>query len=128
VSSRKAFIQSTEQHIGKDLEGYMKRGKWIVAMAVLTLGLSAGAFAQEQRWDNGRNRDGYVYNQRDTRDRAQVWNDGYRDNDDRDRVWNNSYRDRDDHYRERDDQHRDRDHHDRDRDRRDRDDRGRDRN
>ena len=97
----------------------MKRGKRIVAMALLTLGLSAGAFAQEQRWDNGRNRDGYVY-QRDNRDRAQARNDGYRDNDDRDRAWNNSYRDRDHHYRESD-------HPDRDHGRKDRDDRGRDR-
>jgi hypothetical protein len=105
----------------------MKRSKWVVAMALLALGLSGGAFAQEQRWDNGRNRDGYVYNQPDARGRAQTWNDGYRDNDDRDRAWNNSYRDRDDRYRDRDDHDRDRGHHDRDRDRRDRDDRGRDR-
>lgn len=101
----------------------MKRGKWIAAMALLTLALSAGAFAQEQRWDNGRNRNGYLY-QRDTRDRAQTWNQGYRGNDARDRAWNDSYRDRDDRYRDRDD-HRDRDHH--NRGRRDRDDRGRDR-
>ncbi|HYL95920.1 MAG TPA: hypothetical protein VET69_08960 [Terriglobales bacterium] len=86
----------------------MKGGKWMVATALLALGVSGGAFAQEQRWDNGRNRDGYVY-QRDNRDRAQARNDGYRDNDDRDRAWNNSYRDRDRGCRDRNDRGRDRD-------------------
>jgi len=96
---------------------------------MLALGLSAGAFAQDQRWDNGRNRDGTVYTQRDGRDRAQTWNNGYRDNDDRTR--NDGYRDRDDGYRDRDDRgvYRDRDdrYRNHDRGRRDRDDRGRDR-
>ena len=97
----------------------MKRGKWIVATMMLALGLSAGAFAENKPWDNGGGRDRAVYTQRDTRDRVQAWNNGYRDGDDH-------YRDRDD-YRDRDNHYRDRDHHDRDRGRRDRGDRGRDR-
>lgn len=110
----------------------MKRGKWVMATA-LALGLSAGAFAQNQSWDYGRNRDDAIYSQRDARDRAGAWSNGYREDDDRGRAqaWNNSYGDRDDHYRDRDDhdrQARNRDHHDRDHARRDRDDRGRDRN
>jgi hypothetical protein len=130
VSWREAFIQSRKQQQGRNLEDYMKRGKKIVAVAALALGVSGAAFSQEQRWENGQNHDGYIY-QRDTRDRAQARNDGYRDNDDRDRARNNSYRDRDDSYRDRgdyrdrDDHYRGRDH--RDRDHRDRDDRGRDR-
>jgi hypothetical protein len=113
------------------MEGYMKRGKWIVATAMLALGLSAGAFAENQPSDGGGNREGAFYTQRDTRGRAQAWNNGYRDNDDRDRIRNNRYGDRDDSYRDRDDhdrQARNRDHGDRDHGRKDRDDRGRDRN
>lgn len=99
----------------------MKRGKWIVATAALALGLSAGAFAQDQSRYEGREGDAARYTQRDNRDRAQAWNNNYRHDGDR-----YSYRDSRDRY-DRDHQMRDRDHHDRDHGRRDRDDRGRDR-
>ena len=39
----------------------MKRGNWIMATAAVALGLSVGAFAQDQRWSNNQNRDGAVY-------------------------------------------------------------------
>jgi hypothetical protein len=102
----------------------MKRGKWIAATAALAIGLSAGAFAQDQA-RQGRDRNRTVYSQRDTRDRTQVWNNNYRGDGDRysDRDGHDRYRDRYD----RDHQMRDRDHRDRDHARRDRDDRGRDR-
>ena len=101
----------------------MKRGKWIAATAVLAIGLSAGAFAQDQP-SNRREGDRTVYSQRDTRDRAQAWNNGYRDDGDRYRRDDDDrgrYRDRDD----RDHQVRNRDHNDRNYGRRDLDDRGR---
>jgi hypothetical protein len=60
----------------------MKRGKWIAAVAALAIGLSAGAAAEEHH-GNRQERDEARYSQRDNRDRAQVWNNGYRDNDDR---------------------------------------------
>ena len=102
----------------------MKPGKKMAATAALAIGLSAGAFAQDQAWQ-ARDRNRTVYSQRDTRDRAQAWDNNYRGDGDR-------YSDRDSHDRDgdryaRDRQRRDRDHHDRDHARRDRDDRGRDR-
>jgi hypothetical protein len=103
----------------------MKRGKWIAATAALAIGLSAGAFAQDQAWQ-GRDRNRNVYSQRDTRDRAQAWNNNYRGDGDRYSDRDSHDRDRD-HYVFRDRQTRDRDHRDRDHARRDRDDRGRDR-
>jgi len=101
----------------------MKRGKWIVATAALALGLSAGAFAQDQSRYNDRDGDAGRYTQRDNRDRAQAWNNNYRDDGDRYSYRDSRDRDRND----RDHQMRNRDHRDRDHGRRDRDDRGRDR-
>lgn len=100
----------------------MKRGKWIMATAALALGLSAGAFAQDQPRYDGRGRDAARYAERDDRGGVQTWNNNYRDDGDRYR-----YRDRDRDRYDRDHQTRDRDHRDRDHVRRDRDDRGRDR-
>lgn len=105
----------------------MKLGKWIVATAALALGLSAGAFAQDQPRYDGRGGDAARYTQRDERARSEAWNNNYRDDGGR-------YNYRDGHDSDRDRYDRDRhmsdiDHRDRDRDhgRRDRDDRGRDR-
>ncbi|HSB74815.1 MAG TPA: hypothetical protein VLC12_04145 [Terriglobales bacterium] len=54
----------------------MKRGKWILGMAVLASILCTGAFAENPAWKNGPDRDA-AYAQRSKRERAQVWNDGY---------------------------------------------------
>lgn len=90
----------------------MKRGKWIAAIAALAIGLSAGAAAEEHD-GNRREGDQARYSQRDTRERAQVWNNGYRDNDDGYR--DNDQRSRDREWREREQRR------DRNQDRRDRD-------
>jgi hypothetical protein len=106
----------------------MKRSKWIVATAALAIGLSAGAFAENQPQRDRRDDDNVRYTQQYNRERDGAWNNGYRDNGYRDYrdSRGNSYRDVD-HDRDDGRRVRNRDHSDRDHGRRDRDDRGRDR-
>jgi hypothetical protein len=84
--------------------------KWIAATA-LALGLSAGAFAENQHWGKDRHDNAPVYSQRYSNDRDYAWSNSYHG---WDRERNGGDRDM-----------RNRDHNDRDRDhgRRDADDR-----
>ena len=97
----------------------MKRLKWILATAALMIGITGGAFAEQQRWsdprDNGR---AYAQRYEGNRNYNQTYarNDGYRDRDgDRDdqgywrqrvqrdnRDQNRSHRDRHDRGHDRD--------------------------
>ena len=104
--------------MAKGSEDHMKRWKGILATAALMLGITGGAFAEEQRWGDRRDSDG-AYAQRYERNRN--YNRIYSRNDrNRDRDG-----DRDDRGYWR--QPRDRDNRDRDQSRRDRHDRGPDR-
>jgi hypothetical protein len=78
----------------------MERWKWILATAALMIGVTGGAFAEEQRGRNFRDNDNRVYAQRYERDRNYTRNhsrnDSYRDRDgDRDDRGYSQYRDRD---------------------------------
>ena|SRR6476661_11167038 len=78
----------------------MERWKWILATAALMLGVTGGAFAQEQRGGNFRDDDNREYAQRYERDQNYTRNhsrdDSYRDRDgDRDDRGHSQYRDRD---------------------------------
>lgn len=91
----------------------MKRWKWMLATAALTVGLTGGALAEEQHWGDRRDPDG-AYAQRYNRD----WNyhrnyhrtDGYGDRDSLGnwrRERHRDYRDHDQFRRDRDDRGRD---------------------
>jgi len=78
----------------------MERWKWILATAALMIGVTGGAFAQDQRVGNFRDDDNREYAQRYERDqnytRNHSRNDSYRDRDgDRDDRGHSQYRDRD---------------------------------
>ena len=82
--------------------------KSIIGTLALAIGLSAGAFAQDQYRQRDRARNDAAYNQRYSRDGDDAWNNNYRDRDDRERDRDRDRRDRDDAY-SRDRHNRDRD-------------------
>jgi hypothetical protein len=74
--------------------------KWIMATAALAIGLSAGAFAENQQWSKGRDDNRSVYTQRYSNYHDYTRDNKYRDQDrernsgDRD-MRNRDHRDRD---------------------------------
>ena len=97
----------------------MNRWKWMLATAALMIGLTGGAFAEEQHWGNRRDSDDtYTQRYQRNRDYNRYYgrNDGYRDRDgDRDdrgywrQSWHRDYRDQDQSHRDRDDREHGRD-------------------
>ena len=74
--------------------------KWIIATAALAIGLSAGAFAENQQWGKGRDDNESVYTQRYSDHHYYARNNSYGDRErqrnggDRD-MQNRDHRDRD---------------------------------
>ncbi len=73
--------------------------KWIMATTALAIGLSAGAFAENQEWSKSRDDNTSVYTQRYSNYHGYTWDNKYRDRDrersdgDRD-MRNRDHRDR----------------------------------
>jgi len=57
-SPAESNYQGSKKWKAKGSEDHMKGWKWILATAALMIGITGGAFAQEQRWGDRRDTDG----------------------------------------------------------------------